>query len=199
MKTFTLVAALTLSTAAHAGHINTKSGLLLGIYATPKYGGMRVSSTIPGYSAEGVLFTGDVLLRTTVNGQEFYQLRTHYEMENAKIAIGPNQLAAVEFFRPGVGLMYAWVEFTPISGPALYNKHSVSSRAMPKTQPQYKAQFKIDKNASRMFSKQGMSNNRLNSRGAGNRGFKPGGVGNGRLQTDRLRPGTTGAAALFNR
>lgn len=97
---------------------NVKSGLLIGVYAAPGNGGMRVTDTIPGYSAEGRLYPGDVLLRTTTDGNTVFRLRSTYEMENAKIAIGPNQTAAVELWRPGVGLIYAWVEFTPIAGPA---------------------------------------------------------------------------------
>lgn len=114
-----LVMVIGLSVAAVAQDFsNVKSGLLLGVYANPGNGGMRVSDTIPGYSAEGRLFPGDVLLRTTVDGVSVYRLRSHYETENAKIAIGPNREAAVELWRPGVGLIYAWVEFTPIGGPA---------------------------------------------------------------------------------
>jgi len=99
---------------------NVKSGMLLGIYATPNNGGMEVLGTIDGYSAQGRLFSGDVVLRTTVDGLTVYRTRTNFEMENAKIAIGPNREAAVEIFRPGVGLMYAWVEFTPIGGVNAY-------------------------------------------------------------------------------
>jgi hypothetical protein len=126
-----LIGLITAPLAAQDFH--TKSGLLLGIYASPGSGGMRVSDTIPGYSAEGRLFPGDVLLRTTVDGVQIYRLRTHFEMENAKIAIGPNREAAVELWRPGVGLIYAWVEFTPVGGPSVYS-----------IQQPCKAQFKME-------------------------------------------------------
>lgn len=118
---------------------NVKSGLLLGIYAVPSQGGMRVTGIIPGYSAQGRLFPGDVLLRTTIDGVTMYRLRTHYEMENAKIAIGANQQAAVEFWRPNVGLMYAWVEFTPIYGPASAPQGQAYSIENPA-----KAEFKLE-------------------------------------------------------
>lgn len=131
---------------------NVKSGLLLGIYAIPSQGGMRVTGIIPGYSAQGRLFPGDVLLRTTIDGLTMYRLRTHYEMENAKMAIGANQQAAVEFWRPSVGLMYAWVEFTPIYGPAAApgQAYSIENPA--------KAEFKLESEkpgAREMFQKGG--------------------------------------------
>ncbi|MCA9029365.1 MAG: hypothetical protein KDA66_01075 [Planctomycetaceae bacterium] len=113
----TLAVLVTAATVNGQDFSNVKSGLLVGVYASPGSGGMRVSDTIPGYSAEGRLFPGDVLLRTTVDGFDVYRLRSHYEMENAKIAIGPNREAAMEIWRPGVGLIYAWVEFTPIASP----------------------------------------------------------------------------------
>ncbi|MEZ6126270.1 MAG: hypothetical protein R3C49_24345 [Planctomycetaceae bacterium] len=122
MKHFTLALAalvtLTTSSIQATDFSGVSSGLLLGVYASPAHGGMRVTSTIPGYSAEGRLFPGDVLLRTTIDGWQMYRLRTHYEMENAKSAIGAGQQAALEIYRPGEGLIYAWVEFTPIYGPA---------------------------------------------------------------------------------
>lgn len=108
--------ALMASTARAQDFSNVPSRLLLGVYASPAHGGMRVSGLIPGYSAEGRLFPGDVLMRTTVDGYEIFNLRSSYEMENAKMAIGPNQQAGIEIWRPGVGLIYAWVEFTPIGG-----------------------------------------------------------------------------------
>lgn len=126
---------------------NVKSGMLLGIYAAPGSGGMRVSSTIPGYSAQGRLFPGDVLLRVTIDGLNVYRLRTTFEMENAKIAIGPNREAALEIWRPSQGLMYAWVELTPIAAPMA---------AMQRGPQQSKAMFKLESEkpgARRMFEK----------------------------------------------
>lgn len=95
-----------------------KSGMLMGIYTLPGQGGMQVSGLIPGYSAQGRLQPGDVLLRVAVDENSMYRLRSLYELENAKIAIGPNREAALELWRPQVGLMYAWVEFTPLYAPA---------------------------------------------------------------------------------
>jgi len=116
--TLTVVATSTFQAANAQDFSNVKSGLLLGIYASPSHqGGMRVSGLIPGYSAEGRLFPGDVLMRATIDGHQVYNLRTTYEMENAKMAIGANQQAALEIWRPSQGMIYAWVEFTPINGP----------------------------------------------------------------------------------
>lgn len=129
--------ALMASTVQAQDFSNVKSGLLLGIYASPAHGGMRVSGLIPGYSAEGRLFPGDVLMRTTVDGYQIYNLRSSYEMENAKIAIGANQQAGVEIWRPGVGMLYAWVEFTPIGGIGAYTYGSGQ-------QPACRAQFRME-------------------------------------------------------
>ena len=126
---------------------NVSSGMLLGIYAHACGHGLQVTSTIPGYSAEGRLFEGDVLKRATVDGQVIYDLRSLYEMENAKMAIGANREAAIEFYRPDVGLMYAWVQFTPLNGPAVAATNGVK---------QYKAQFKLESEkpgARRMFQR----------------------------------------------
>ncbi|MCA8996645.1 MAG: hypothetical protein KDA80_06665 [Planctomycetaceae bacterium] len=130
---------------------NVPSGLLLGIYATPNMGGMEVTSTIPGYSAEGRLFTGDVLLRATVDGVNIRRLRTSFELENAKTEIGPNREAAIEFWRPGQGLLYAWVEFTPIASPAapfafggVATQNGNSNQQFNQTPSPAKATFKLE-------------------------------------------------------
>lgn len=125
-----IVLALTTVSAVATDFSNVKSGLLLGIYAAPNAGGMQVTGIIPGYSAEGRLQEGDILRRTTLDGTTIYRLRSTYEMENAKSAIGPNRTAAVEIERPGVGLIYAWVEFTPIVTPAYSAAAPVQSKAM---------------------------------------------------------------------
>ena len=114
-----LFAQLTVSQVAVAQDFsNVRSGMLLGIYTTPGYGGMQVSSLIPGYSAEGRLFPRDVLPRVAVDQNQVYRVRSLYEMENAKMMIGPNREAALEIWRPNQGVIYAWVEFTPLYGPA---------------------------------------------------------------------------------
>lgn len=105
-----------------------KSGLLLGAYASPAQGGMEITGLIPGFSAEGHLLTGDVLIRATTNGLTMHQLRSNYEMENAKQAIGANRQTAIEILRPGQGLIYAWVEFTPVASPT--GIYSMQKRAM---------------------------------------------------------------------
>lgn len=134
----------TLSSSAQA-QIRTESGLLLGVYVYAQNNGMRVQSTIDGYSAVGRLFPGDILTRATGEGMPIFQLRSLRELENAKSIIGPNQEAAVEFYRPGVGYMFAWVEFTPLMGPAAVSRSGVK---------QYGAKFKLESEkggASRLF------------------------------------------------
>ncbi len=111
-----LISFVTVSAAQDFG--NVKSGMLLGIYTAPSQGGMLVTDLIPGYSAEGRLEPGDILLRVAVSENEVYRLRSRFELEHAKMAIGPDREAALEIWRPSQGLMYAWVEFTPIYGPA---------------------------------------------------------------------------------
>lgn len=133
---------------------NVKSGLLLGIYTSPSQGGMRVNDLIPGYSAEQVLQPGDLLLRVAVSENEVYRLRSRYELENAKMAIGADRQAAVEIWRPQVGLIYAFVEFTPIYGPA-------AAAAMAAPSGSKAAMFKLDISgqARGMFKQQNNSNN----------------------------------------
>lgn len=116
---------------------NVTSGMLLGIYTTPAQGGMQVTSLIPGYSAQGRLFPGDVLLRVAVSEQEVYRVRSLQELESAKTVIGPNREAAVELWRPNVGLLYAWVEFTPIYGPAAASQPSYQPQPGSQPQPGY--------------------------------------------------------------
>jgi hypothetical protein len=63
------------------------------------------------------------------------------EIEWAKDQIGPNMPAAIEFFRPGVGLMYAWVEFQPIGGGVMaYSQEGIAMMA----QPKFKAKFFLE-------------------------------------------------------
>lgn len=137
MNKFTLTLAITILTSATSmaqDFGNVRSGLLLGVYANANHDGMRVTGTIPGYSAVGRLFPGDVLVRATTDGVVVHELRSHYAMENAKSAIGPNRPAAIEIYRPGQGYLYAWVEFSPLSAPtALYTtqggKRSVAGKS----------------------------------------------------------------------
>lgn len=107
------------------------SGMLLGVYAFPNWQGLRVTDTIPGYSAHGILSRNDVLLRAT-DGSSIYSIRNTHEIEFAKDRIGPNVPAAIEVFRPGVGLMYLWVEFQPVGGVAAHMA------------PQYQAEFQTE-------------------------------------------------------
>lgn len=177
MKTLiaTLFVALTASF-THAGDFsNVTSGMLLGIYSQPCNGGMKVTSLIPGYTAQGRIFPGDIIKRAAVpngNGAMTYLLRSHYEMEKAKSAIGANRDAALEIYRPGVGLTYVWVQFTPLYGPAAAASGGT-----------HKAQFKTER------EKPGARNL---FRSGGNIGF-PGSSGGSQ------RHGSGGAARLFGR
>lgn len=139
------VSSLFASTATAGDFSGVTSGLLLGVYASPAHGGMRVNNTIPGYSAEGRLFPGDVLLRATIDGWTMFNLRSHYEMENAKMAIGAGREAAVEIWRPGQGMIYAWVEFTPIySSPAMIRSMAPGAPSQPQMQNKARASFRME-------------------------------------------------------
>jgi hypothetical protein len=94
------------------------SGTLLGVYAFPTWHGLRVTGTIPGYSAHGRLCSGDVLKRVTADGIHIYPTRNLWQLEHAKQQIGPYQWASLEVWRPGVGVTYFWVEFQPVGGMA---------------------------------------------------------------------------------
>ena len=179
----TLIATLALvftGSFANAQYNNVSSGLLLGVYCQPCSNGMKVTSTIPGYTAEGRLFPGDILKRATIDGYNIYNLRSHYEMERSKTAIGANREAAMEIYRPGQGLIYVWVQFTPLYGPAATSATG---------HKQYGAQFKTEREkpgARAMFQKSGSA----------------GGSGGVRSGTPRNSSGSTssnGAARLFGR
>jgi hypothetical protein len=116
-KFFAVLAVLAMisSSVPSAHAIQTPSGMLLGVRAFATYKGLRIQSLIPGYSAEGVLFVNDVLLRAS-DGTNIYSIKNHPEIEFAKEQIGPNRMAALELWRPGVGVVYVWVEFRPIGG-----------------------------------------------------------------------------------
>ena len=128
--------ALSLASLAQAA---PSSGMLLGVYAFPNHYGLRVTGTIHGYSADGRLFSGDVLKRVTADGVNIYPTYSHGQIEYAKDMIGPNQMASLEIFRPGVGIMYLWVEFQPIGGAVAY---TVNGQPQPK---KYKAKILTEK------------------------------------------------------
>ena len=147
-------AAIALSIASFA-QAAPSSGMLLGIYAFPNYQGLRVTGTIHGYSADGRLFPGDVLTRVTADGFNIYPTRNIWQIEHAKDMIGPNQMASLEIFRPGVGIMHLWVEFQPIGGVAAF---SVNGQPQPK---QYKAKIFTEKEkpgAAMLFKNNGQNN-----------------------------------------
>lgn len=86
-------------------------GTMLGIYAVESLHGLRVMGTVDGCSAHGRLLPNDILLRATADNLPIFSINTHERMEYAKMMIGANRIAAIEFFRPGVGNMYAWMTF----------------------------------------------------------------------------------------
>ena len=139
MKIATTATALVVLSIASFAQAAPSSGMLLGVYAFPNYQGLRVTGTIHGYSAEGRLFPGDVLKRVTADGIHIYPTYSHGQIEYAKDQIGPYQMASLEIFRPGVGIMYLWVEFQPVGGAVAY---SVSGQPQPK---QYKARILTEK------------------------------------------------------
>ncbi len=175
----TLALAFTASFAQAQDFSNVTSGMLLGIYSQAYNGGMQVTSLIPGYSAEGRLYPGDVLRRATVDGANIYYTRSHYEMENTKRMIGANRDAALEIFRPGVGLVYVWVQFTPLYGPAAVSSTGVKN---------YGAQFRTEseKPGARSLFQRGQSGSSSSN--------------NSRPSNQRPNGGATnGAARLFDR
>ena len=168
-RTFLLATAVVLSSVASASAAPS-SGMLLGIYAFPNYQGLRVTRTMPEYSAHGKLFRNDVLTRVTADGVNVFTTRSMDQFEYAKDQIGPNTPASLEVFRPGVGYIYLWVEFIPVGGEI--GVASVKARMMTEQQKP---------GASRLFQR------------APNKSFRP---DNSRSP----RPSrTNGAADLFGR
>jgi hypothetical protein len=86
-------------------------GTMLGIYAVESPHGLRVVGTVDGFSAHGRLLPNDILMRATADNLPIFSINTHERMEYAKMMIGANRIAGIEFFRPGVGNMYAWMTF----------------------------------------------------------------------------------------
>ena len=146
----TTTAALIALSIASFAQAAPSSGMLLGVYAFPNYNGLRVTGTMHGYSADGRLFRGDVLKRVTADGIHIYPTYSHNQIEFAKDQIGPFQTASLEIFRPGVGIMYLWVEFQPVGGAVAYTVNG-----QPKPQ-QYKAKILTEQEkpgAAKLFNK----------------------------------------------
>ncbi|QGJ71470.1 Hypothetical protein PBC10988_31750 [Planctomycetales bacterium 10988] len=108
--------------------LNTKSGMLLGVYCVPAVNGLKITRTIPGYAAHERLHSDDVLLRVT-DGKEMFKIRTLDTFEDAKTEIGPFKQAALEVFRPAEGVIYLWVEFQPIKQQAAYKTNAIPTEA----------------------------------------------------------------------
>ena len=117
------IAALAVTLAGSAAQAAPTSGMLLGIYAFPNWQGLRVTGTIPGYSANGRLFRDDVLVRVAADDGRVFETQTRWQLEYAKDQIGPYRPAALEVNRPGIGMIYLWVEFQPIGGAAQQYQH----------------------------------------------------------------------------
>lgn len=174
---------------ASAQYQNVKSGMLLGIYASPSMGGLGVHGFIPGYTAQSVLRQGDVLMRATADGVSMYPIRSLHDMETMKSSIGANRDTALEVYRPGVGLTYCWVTFTPLYGPA--------TAASPNGTVQSKATFKSEAakpGARSLFNKR---NSNKPSPGVGRPITNPY-LENGGQPSPRLN-GNRDAAGLFGR
>ncbi len=177
MRKVTIAIALalaTLTSQVQKANAQPPSGMMLGIYAFNTWRGLYVVNTIPGFSAEGRLFRGDVLQRVTADGFHVYSARSLSALEFAKDQIGPNRMASLEVFRPGVGLVYFWVEFVPIG---------IAARAMttdgsaPQKAP-VKARMLTERErpgARQLFQRSGTNNNGNAGSGAGrpNQGNRP--------------------------
>jgi hypothetical protein len=189
--------ALAIASAATAAQAAPASGMLLGVYAFENFRGLRITGTIPGYSAEGRLFAGDVLLQATTDGSAIYSIRTMREFEWAKDQIGPSTPAALEVWRPGVGKIYFWVEFLPVGGAAAVRAYAYESEAgdAPPAPVQMKAQFKTEAErpgARALFN--GGGNPGLNGgQGGNNGGFE------GPIAPPPVAPGRGNPGSLFGR
>jgi hypothetical protein len=133
-RKITTLAIVTASLFASAGIATAQtpsSGMLLGIYAFENWRGLRVTGTIPGYSADGRLFPNDVLLQVA-DGNLVYSARRRASFEAAKDQVGPFRWVALEVYRPNVGLVYFWVQFTPVDpAPAAYSMQQSGPGAGP--------------------------------------------------------------------
>jgi len=130
-RLFQITILSTVLSMASVANAAPSSGMLLGVYAFSNWQGLRITGTIPGYSAHGKLYKNDVLRRVTADGVNIYDVKNHWQIEYAKDQIGPYQLASLEVFRPGQGLTYFWVEFRPVGGVAAksYNGAPVKMKA----------------------------------------------------------------------
>lgn len=137
---------------------NVPSGMLLGVYAFENFRGLRVTGTIPGYSAQGRLFPRDTLLQVS-DGTSVYSARSRFEFEVAKDRIGPNRWAALEVWRPNAGLIYFWVQFTPIGGsPAMMSNGTAAAPRM-KAEIRTEAERPAGRQSARSLFQPGGNNN----------------------------------------
>jgi hypothetical protein len=154
-----LVTAIIMVCTAAASAQNVPSGMLLGVYAFENFRGMRVTGTIPGYSAQGRLFPGDTLLQVS-DGNSVFSARTRFEFEMAKDRIGPNRWAALEVWRPNAGLVYFWVQFTPVGGgPAMMSEGAAAAPQQMKAEIRTEAERPAGRQSARSLFQQGSPNN----------------------------------------
>lgn len=182
-----IVTTLAGTNVASAQYENVRSGMLLGIYASPQYGGLGVRGFIPGYSAQTVLQQGDTLMRATTDGVTMYPIRSLYDMENMKSAVGANVDTALEVYRPGVGMEYVWVTFTPVFAPA-----TAASPARMQSKAVFKSEA-VKPGARSLFNKNKTTfKPRISHQGPG--------VGGAGLPSNNNRPNRNkSAAGLFGR
>ena len=119
-RKFLTMLALGLAAAAWGQSASAQSsGMLLGVRVTEPQGpGLYVQSTIPGYSADGILRRGDIVLRAT-DGNQIYRTDTLRQIEFAKTRIGAMVPAEVEVSRligNGRRIEYFRVTFQPVGG-----------------------------------------------------------------------------------
>lgn len=185
-----IVTAAILFTATIATAQSTPSGMLLGVYAFENFRGLRVTGTIPGYSAQGRLFRGDTLLRVS-DGNSIFSARSRYAFEMATDQIGPNRWAALEVWRPGAGTIYFWVQFTPVGGGPV----AASAPGAPPRQMRAEIRTDTERPAGRTSARSLFR--RGSQAGGGNR---QGGFGNGgRPQNNQGRSGGSDPRSLFGR
>jgi len=142
------------------------SGLLLGIrYTKNSSRGLYVQSTMDGYSADGILRRGDVLLRIADENGRIFNINSGSAIEHAKATIGRNTQAEVEIRRRyqdgSTELRYYLVAFQPIGGiPAGQRPRGVYGDAAVATFSESDGSF---------FGRAGASDNRDGSDSSGSR------------------------------
>lgn len=111
------------------------SGLLLGIYYTKaQERGLFVQNTIDGYSADGQILKGDILVRIADERHRVFSINSGRDLEDTKARIGRNSPADVEVLRSyrdgSRETLYFRVVFQPVGGlPASARPRGVTGNA----------------------------------------------------------------------